>query len=214
MTIRAILFDFDFTLGDSSTGIVECVNAALAGLGLEPADPAAIRATIGLSLEEILRRLTGIDGAAAPEFRRRFIACADRVMTSHTVLYPWAPALLKTLHSCGLGTGIVTTKRSYRIAEVLDREDLAAAVDVVVGSDMVAHPKPAPDGLLLALHALGLPADTLLYVGDTVTDAEAAAAAGVPFVAVLSGTTPREAFAGWPHRAVRADASAVIDLLR
>ena len=33
---------------------------------------------------------------------------------------------------------------------------------------------------------------TLLNVGDSSTDAETAKAAGVPFMAVLSGTTPRE----------------------
>jgi len=213
MQPAAVLFDFDFTLGDSSTGIVECVNAALAGLGLEPAEPEAIRATIGLSLEEILRRLTGIDGTAAPEFRRRFIACADRVMTAHTVLYRWTPRLLRELGARGLGTGIVTTKRSHRIAEVLDRENLTAAVDVVVGSDMVARPKPAPDGLRLALDALHLPAGAALFVGDTVTDAEAAAAAGVPFAAVLSGTTPREAFATFPNRAILPHAGEVLGLL-
>jgi phosphoglycolate phosphatase-like HAD superfamily hydrolase len=31
---RAVLFDFDFTLADSSRGIIECVEHALAHLGL------------------------------------------------------------------------------------------------------------------------------------------------------------------------------------
>jgi phosphoglycolate phosphatase-like HAD superfamily hydrolase len=34
----------------------------------------------------------------------------------------------------------------------------------------------------------------VLYVGDSVTDAEAARRAGLPFVAVLSGVTLRDAF--------------------
>ncbi len=47
---RAVLFDFDYTLGDSSEGIVLCVNRALESLGRPPAPPEAIRPTIGLSL--------------------------------------------------------------------------------------------------------------------------------------------------------------------
>ena len=45
-------------------------------------------------------------------------------------------------------------------------------------------------------------AERALYVGDSSVDAEAARRAGIPFAAVLSGTTPRTAFAGGGARAV------------
>jgi len=37
----------------------------------------------------------------------------------------------------------------------------------------------------------------VLYVGDSVVDAELAKRAGVPLVVVLSGTTPKEHFDGY-----------------
>ena len=58
--VQAIICDFDFTLADSSPGVVACVNEALAGLGLPPASAARIHATIGLSLPHTLQALTGI----------------------------------------------------------------------------------------------------------------------------------------------------------
>jgi phosphoglycolate phosphatase-like HAD superfamily hydrolase len=39
-------------------------------------------------------------------------------------------------------------------------------------------------------------------VGDTITDAKTARNASVPFVGVLSGVTPREAFAPYPACAI------------
>ena len=100
MTVQAVLFDFDFTLGDSADAIVHCSRAAFVDMGLEPAPPASIRRTIGLTLQESFRVLVG--GAEAPpyahggeaplydreaaaeEYTRRYVAHADRVMTAMT----------------------------------------------------------------------------------------------------------------------------------
>lgn len=51
-------------------------------------------------------------------------------------------------------------------------------VDLTVARED-APPKPAPDGLLHALHLLGLTADEAVYVGDSSADLEQGAAAGV-----------------------------------
>ena len=63
----------------------------------------------------------------------------------------------------------------------------------------MAKPKPDPAGLHLALDRLGAAPEQLLFCGDTVLDAGAAQNAGCPFCAVLNGTTPGEAFDGYPH---------------
>ncbi len=61
---NAVVFDFDFTLADSSAGVAECVNHALGAMGLPAAAPQAIYRTIGLSLTETLKRLAGAEAAA------------------------------------------------------------------------------------------------------------------------------------------------------
>jgi phosphoglycolate phosphatase len=188
--LRAVLFDFDYTLGDSSDGIVACVNHALLDLDRPPADPDAIRRAIGLTLEEIFERLTG-EAPAPLGFRARFTEHADRVMLDSTVLYPEVPEVVASLARDGLRLGVVSTKYARRIEAILDRERLRSSFAVVVGSDSVPASKPDPAGLLAALSALSLAPGEALYVGDSVVDAEAAHRAGVPFVAVLSGPTPR-----------------------
>ena len=44
---RAVMFDFDFTLADSSEGVVICVNHALSRMGLPESPADAIARTIG-----------------------------------------------------------------------------------------------------------------------------------------------------------------------
>jgi phosphoglycolate phosphatase len=59
MRYRALLLDFDFTMGDSAEGIIYCANTALKGMGLEERSRERIMSTIGYSLREKYIRLTG-----------------------------------------------------------------------------------------------------------------------------------------------------------
>ena len=200
---RAVLFDFDFTLADSSKGVVACMNHALARLGLPAAPADAIRRTIGLDLTTALGELAGEEWKArGQEFLGHFTRKADEVMVASTVFLPGAGRVLRTLHGAEYRLGVVSTKYRRRVEEALERDGLRALVDVVVGSDDVPRPKPAPDGLIKAAGTLGIATADCVYVGDSEVDAKAARTAGMGFVAVLSGTTPAEAFAPYPARAV------------
>jgi phosphoglycolate phosphatase len=200
--IRAVLFDFDFTLGDSAAAIVHCSRAAFTDMGLAPAEPAAIRRTIGLTLQESFRVLIGggsgaakaapHDGPApsddaAEEYTRCYVAHADRVMTAMTTVYSPAAGVLAAMRARGVSTAIVSTKYRYRIESILDHCGLAGAVDVIVGGEDVSRHKPDPEGLERALAGLGVGGGDALYVGDHPVDGQAAAAAGVRFVRVLTG---------------------------
>jgi HAD superfamily phosphatase len=59
----------------------------------------------------------------------------------------------------------------------------------VVTHEDVTRSKPAPDGLLQILETV--PGRRALYVGDSVDDARAASAAGVPFVGIVAPHNPR-----------------------
>jgi phosphoglycolate phosphatase len=200
--VRAVLFDFDFTLADSSPGVIECFAHGFARVGLPPADPEAVRRTIGLTLPEALRRLHGVEAAAlARDFSDAFRERAEHVMVASTRWLDRALEAVATCREVGLATAICSTKRRSHIEGVLARDDLHALFDAVIGSDDVATAKPAPDALHAALTRLGVGTDRALYVGDHPVDAEAAARAGVTFVAVLSGPSDRAEFASHPVRA-------------
>jgi phosphoglycolate phosphatase len=201
LPLRAVLFDFDFTLADSSEGVLACFSHALAHVGLAAAAPERVRRTIGLTLPEALRELHGVEDAAlADAFTIAFQAHAERVLVRST---RWVERALDTVRACraaGLATAICSTKRRHHIERVLARDGVATLFDAVVGADDVVRAKPAPDALLAALARIDVPPAQSLYVGDHPVDADAAAEAGVPFVAILTGPSPRSAFGGRPVR--------------
>ncbi len=206
--VQAIVCDFDFTLTDSSLGVVACVNEALVCLGLPQTPAARIHATIGLSLPHTFQHLTGIENPGmAAEFTTRFVAHADRVMHGLTMIYPWVAETVQALRVTGRRLGIVSSKYRYRIERILAEGGLASHFEVIVGGEDVSRHKPDPAGLLLALQRLGLPAADVLYVGDHPVDAEAASRAGVPFMAVLTGTSDVASFAPYPVHSFLTDFS-------
>ncbi len=194
---QAVIFDFDYTLADSSPAVIECANTALRGMGLPPASGDAIRRTIGLSLPETLLRLAGEEHRnRAEEFRRLWRAKSVHVMVDGTTLLPGVEVAIEALRNRGLRLGIVSTKFHSPIQAVLGRENLLDKFDAVIGGDDVEQFKPDPQGLLLAIEQVGSQPGHTLYVGDNATDAETARRAGVPFLAVLSGVATRDEFKG------------------
>lgn len=209
---KAVIFDFDYTLGDSTNGIVLSANYALTELGYAEKPVDCIKRTIGLSLKETFRVLTGnADGSAAAEFARLFRMKADDVMTENTVLYGGVKEMLSELGKRGIKTGIVTTKFHYRIDAILRKFGAEELVSVTVGGEDVAHEKPDPEGLLKALEVLGADRREVLYIGDSLVDAKTAQAAGVDFAAVLTGTT--NDFTGYDNVFIGKDLCEIIDFV-
>ena len=202
-SLRLVLFDFDYTLADSSAGAIECIGHALRGLGYPPVSDDRARRTIGLSLEKTFATLVqSPDPAHAPRFRALFLERAEQVMADLTIVYPTVAGLTRALRQAGLRLGIVSTKYRRRIELILDGCDLGGAFDLIIGGEDVAQEKPDPAGVQAAMRALEATPDQTLYVGDSLVDARTAQRAGVAFVAVLTGTTSAEAFRPHPVHAM------------
>ena len=186
---KAVVFDFDYTLGDTTNGIVASANYALKTLGHSERSVDEIKRTIGLSLKDTFASLTGSrDGEQSERFVALFREKADEVMTDSAALYDRVSEILTELHKTHK-IGIVTTKFHYRIEAILKKFGVSEYVDVIVGGEDVTREKPDPEGLLKAIDALGVRKSETLYVGDSIVDARTAANAGVGFAAVLTGTT-------------------------
>lgn len=196
--LRAVIFDFDYTLADSSRGAVECINFALKELGLQTASPERICQTIGLPLPDTLVKLSGPQHAEKKgQFVKLFKKRADEMMADATYLFESVPQTLDYLKRERLKLGIVSTKFRYRIEAVLRRERSYDYFDVIVGGEDVVKHKPDPECIEKAIDKMCIGQLNTVYVGDSVVDAETAKRAGVAFVAVLSGVTKRDDFAGY-----------------
>ncbi|MGE5329308.1 MAG: HAD family hydrolase [Deltaproteobacteria bacterium] len=195
MSVKGLIFDFDYTLADSSKGAVECINYALQELGLKKRSEKEICKTIGMSLSNTFISLSGLqDPDLIEEFRKNFIKRADQVMADLTVIFEDVPETLEYLHSKEVKMAIVSTKFRYRIETILQRENLLDVFDVIIGGEDVSKNKPDPEGIIKAFEKIELPGEQCIYIGDSLVDAETARAADLAFVAVLSGETTREDF--------------------
>lgn len=89
MKYTVYLFDFDYTLADSSRGIVTCFRSVLERHGYTGITDDMIKRTIGKTLEESFSILTGITDADQLEsFRQEYSKEADIYMNANTILFP------------------------------------------------------------------------------------------------------------------------------
>ncbi|MDX2009312.1 MAG: HAD-IA family hydrolase [Myxococcaceae bacterium] len=95
---------------------------------------------------------------------------------------PEAAPLVKQLTARGLSVAVVTNTVAPLTKAILEHAQLAGWFAVRATADRVAHAKPAPDLVQLALNELGVAPASAVMVGDSRFDREAARAAGVRFI--------------------------------
>ena len=197
---KLYLFDFDYTLADSSRGIVMCFQDVLKRNGYRDIDDETIKRTIGLTLEQAFSSMTGeTDPSVLARWRKEYVAAADRVMNDATRLFEEVPEMFESLRREGAKIGIISTKYRYRIEDFLLRHFEQLPVDLIIGGEDVSLAKPSPEGINAALNRLGVSAEDTLYCGDSTVDGATAQNAGVDFMGVLHGVTPREELERYPN---------------
>jgi HAD superfamily hydrolase (TIGR01509 family) len=100
---------------------------------------------------------------------------------------PGAKELISSLRERGYEVWFVTSAKDEELEHHMQELEAEGRISGVVNSSAVENPKPAPDIFELALQKAGASPDETVAVGDAVWDVEAAAAAGIRTVAVLTG---------------------------
>jgi phosphoglycolate phosphatase len=103
---------------------------------------------------------------------------------------PYLKTLLDNVRP-GIKTA-VATNRTNTMGQVLTEHGLEGQFDLVVCALDVLQPKPYPDMLVKVLDHFGVGAHEMLFVGDSLLDAQAAIAATVPFVAYGNDSLPAD----------------------
>lgn len=173
MKKRSVLFDLDGVLLDSRANMALAWAQVQSRCGVTvPFDDYFSR--IGKPFAAILSELNLADRVAEIEPVYR-VASASHI--DSTPFFPGVPETLQRLALAGLLLGIVTSKDEPRTRAVLRR--LPSPFASVQTPRSGARGKPAPDHLLLALVDLATDPAEAVYVGDMLSDFEAADRAGV-----------------------------------
>lgn len=179
-SLKAVIFDCDGVMFDTNRANAAYYNQILEQFGRPPLTPEQFKYCHMHTGDEAMRYLfddTGL-AEAAQDYRMkmgysRFIQLME--------IEPHLKPLVASLRP-GIKTA-VGTNRADTMAEVMDVHGLSDCFDLVVTSRDVPTPKPAPDILNRVLTHFALEPAQALYIGDSVVDEQAAAAAGIPFVA-------------------------------
>jgi HAD superfamily hydrolase (TIGR01509 family) len=100
---------------------------------------------------------------------------------------PGAKELISSLRERGYEVWFVTSAKDEELEHHMQELEAEGRISGVVNSSAVENPKPAPDIFEQALQRAGASPDETVAVGDAVWDVEAADAAGIRTVAVLTG---------------------------
>lgn len=191
--MKAIIFDFDGTLADTTAGILHCFKKTVKKMGLPIPSDEAIKATIGLPLKKnFTTAINGLDELTADrcvdEYRRIFDMDALKMIT----LYDEVRDTLKRLYKRGTLMAVATS-RSHQSLDVLTKNlEIEGFFKGCWCADDVANHKPAPDMALAILKRFGLDAADTLVVGDTTYDLMMGQAAGCRVCGVTWGNQSRE----------------------
>lgn len=211
---KAVIFDFDLTLADSSQGILICFQHTLREFGYPVPDDKSICSTIGIPLVDGFDVLTGeFPNPHREEMRRVYARKGDEVMAKLTFFYPDTLSCLRALRERGMLVGIASSKMRYRIEETFDKKLGERPYDLVLGLDDVERPKPDPQGLILMARRLGVTMEEIFYVGDSLVDAQTAKNAGVDFGGVTTGNNTAEELAAYPHVIIGNSLTEVLNLI-
>jgi phosphoglycolate phosphatase len=184
------VFDCDGTLVDTHASIIHCMTVAFNALGLVPPTPAAVRATIGLPLNDCVRILSPERGERMWErivtaYREVFFD-ARRFDIVDEPLFPGIPDLLDALESRGVVLGIATGKIERALILTLERHGLLSRFATLQTADK-APAKPDPAMLVRAMAEVGAAPERTVMIGDSAYDILMGRNAGTATVGVVWG---------------------------
>ena len=189
--IRAVLYDFDGTLADSTELIMRCYrHTMVAHLGECPPDEEWL-AGFGTPLETQIARFA----RDAREHDAMLATYREHQDEHHDTLlrpFPGAVETVAELARRGVALAVVTSKLRRGTLRGMELCGITEHFDVVVTPEDVENAKPHPEPVHLALSRLGVPPEAALFVGDSPHDMAAGRAAGTRTAAALWGPFPLE----------------------
>jgi phosphoglycolate phosphatase len=184
MRYRLAIFDFDGTLADSFGFFLGVYNRIADEYGFARIDEARVDELRHFSAREMMRHI-GLPAWKLPAVSQRFIAVM-RANAAQVRPFDGVDAALGALAAKGVQLAVVSSNAEDNVATVLGPALMRHFAQLDCGMSIFG--KAAR--LRKVVRASGIPAAEAIYIGDQLTDLEAARKAAVAFGAVAWGYVP------------------------
>jgi phosphoglycolate phosphatase len=171
--METIILDFDGTIADTRSSIIQTIQKVAAVFGLHDVDESEIKDLIGLPLKDTIIRVLHLSDEkdlqnAIKLYRTIFNEfCLDAV-----ALYPNVKNTLETLFSNGVTITVASSRGKDSLLILLKKLGIIEYVTLILGEEDVENKKPAPDVVLRILKETKTLPENALVVGDTIYDIE------------------------------------------
>lgn len=186
--VRGVLFDVDGTLVDSNDSHARAWVVALREAGFDVPFQ-RVRDMIGMGGDKVVPMITGLDaddeqGHAISErcgtvFREQELP--------HIEPFPDVRALFERMRDNGLSLFVATSAKPEDLKPLLRIANVTDMLSGEASKEDAEHSKPDPDIIDAAIAKSGRPRDSLIMIGDTPYDIDAAGRAGLRSIAFRCG---------------------------
>ena len=186
--MKAILFDLDGTLIDSSEGITKSTQYALAHYGIIENDLSKFYKFIGPPLEVSFKKYYDFSEEQAVEavavYRERY----NKIGLFECSLYPGVRECIEKLKAQGYLIGMASSKPEVSCRRILEHFGILELFDDVVGATFDGRIDTKEEVLNEVMRRWSdVPKDEMCLIGDTMFDVEGANQVGIRTVAVTFG---------------------------
>ncbi|MEM3857721.1 MAG: HAD-IA family hydrolase [Thermoprotei archaeon] len=202
MALKVVLFDVEDTLLDVASGLQFGVRQILMEMGYRHPEQletkllnraldmvGSARTLYELRVLLSLRTVFG-SNIRLLRFSAKTLVWLDYLRTHGAQPVSGCQSVLVRLKDEGLSLGAVTDISSKMYRKLEARLPFLKEFETVVTRSEIRHTKPSPEGIVLALHRLGVAPSEAVYVGNMPSDVEAGRAAGVTTVWVPGALKP------------------------
>ena len=207
---KTVVFDLDGTLLNTIDDLADAGNRVCAARGWPQHTVEEYKYFVGNGIPKLVERFSPPE-ARTPDQLADTLAAFQADYGAHlrdkTAPYPGMPALLARLKAAGVQLAVFSNKADPLARQVVADYFDAALFDAVRGALPGVPTKPAPQGTLALMQAIGADPAATLYVGDSNVDVDTAHNAGLPCCGVLWGFRTRQELtdAGAEHLAADAE---------
>lgn len=190
--MKLLILDFDGTIADTKSSIINTIQATLKELGYGIADEKAIQEKIGLPIKDTFAAVSKIPdnqiNYAIDLYRKKY----NSICMESVTLFPNVMNTLQYLSQKGIVITVASSKGKAALNLLLDHLKVSQYISYVYGEQDVRNKKPAPDMAQLILEREKCEPAEALVVGDTVFDIQMGQGAGCHTCGVTYGNNSYE----------------------